>query len=527
MIEMDSSQPSANGSGSLLHRKAPVSSYQNERTINISVLSHEAIRDKIRQSLVEVSNGLAADKIRFTYTDGQNASAVRIRVENALLDALADPYRWAVRPYLVQDSQPILILLSTRQYNTHGPSLSSLLSAISDMENAAPTADVLYRLANELDNRLLRSILPEKAAIIENKLTSIAHTNSLLLATLAAEILTFQGSPTLPMKAIMKMQQSAGGCVDLNGYTRHAAATFEKRIKVDDYNFFELVHPAYFRQTVALADLVTRFVKNPRPRAIDVGPGPGTNLLAFLELLPQTEVLAIEPSDIAFQYLTDHFKDGTMVTCLREDFLCVPVESGEVDYIMSTGASHHFYTDGFLQRSAQWLRPGGYWFIADEMISPFETRKERHLNLLRHHLAYMVPLCFPWPAMDVDPRTPSEREFVDDFNNTVPHAKFYADTGMVDEAESLCRELLSRAERHGFTTKVSHPHLSFWRLQWLELQALVAGLDYEVEQKTHPRHLIKMAEGAGLKCVAHKRVYGTVGLTDDCAGTHVMAFQKA
>jgi hypothetical protein len=395
------------------------------------------------------------------------------------------------------------------------------------MESSAPTADILYRLANELDNRSLRSILPEKASIIENKLMSIAHSNSLLLATLAAEILTYQGTPTLPMKAIMKLQQRAGGSVDLNGYTKHAAATFEKRIKVDDYNFFELVHPAYFRQTVALAHLVTSFIKKPFPRAIDVGPGPGTNLLAFLELLPETEVLAIEPSDIAFQYLTDHFKGETKITCVREDFLCVPVEPEEVDYIMSTGASHHFHTDGFLQRSAQWLRPGGYWFIADEMISPFETRKERNLNLLRHHLAYMVSLCFPWPARDVDPRTLPEREFVNDFNNCVPQAKFLADTGRVDDAESLCRDLLSRAERHGFTTKVSDPHLAFWRLQWLELQALVAGLDYEVEQKTHPRHFIMMAQSAGLKCVAHKRVYGTVGLTDDCAGTHVMAFQKA
>lgn len=522
---MDPGHPPTNGNGCF--QDASVSSYQAERTINISALSHEAICDRIRQSLVEVSNGLVADKIHFTSTCGQHVSAVRSRVEDALIDALASPYRWAVRPYWVQDHEPGLILLSTRQYNTYESSFNGLLRAVSDMESLVPTADMLYRLANELDNRSLRSILPEKARILEKKLMSISHSTSLLLATLAAEILTYQGIPTLPMKAIMQLQQRAGSSVDLNGYPRHAAATFEKRIKVDDYNFFELVHPAYFRQTVALAQLVTKFIKNPCPRAVDVGPGPGTNLLAFLELLPQTKVLAVEPSDIAFQYLIDHFKGQSNITCVQKDFLCVPVELDEVDYIMSTGSSHHFYTDGFLQRSAQWLRRGSYWFIADEMISPFETRRERHLNLLRHHLAYMVPLCFPWPAGEVDPRTRAEREFVDDFNNTVPLAKFLADTGRVDAAESLCRELLSRAERHGFTTKVSDPHLAFWRLQWLELQALVAGLDYEVEQKTYPRHFIKMAEGAGLKCVAHQRVYGTVGLTDDCAGTHVMAFQKA
>ena len=356
---------------------------------------------------------------------------------------------------------------------------------------------------------------------------SIAQSDNILLAALAAEILTYQGSPTLPMQAIIKSQQKADGSVNINGAIKHVAATFEKRIKVDDYNFFELVHPAYFRQTVALATLVTRFIKHPSPRAIDVGTGPGTNLLAFLELMPHTEVLAIEPSDVAFQYLKGHLSGNAKVTCLQEDFLTVPVESANIDYIMSTGASHHFNTDEFLQRSVKWLRPGGYWFIADEMISPFETRTERSLNLLRHHLAYMTPLCFPWPTEDNDLRTPLEREFVDDYNRTVPHAKFYADNGDVDTAEHLCRGLLSSTEQHGFSTKVSDPRLAFWRLQWLELQALVAGLDYEVEQKTYPQHFKKMAEGAGLICVVHERVHGTVGLSDDGAGTHVMAFQKA
>ncbi|KAL2857259.1 S-adenosyl-L-methionine-dependent methyltransferase [Aspergillus pseudoustus] len=526
MIETDPLHPQANGTGHFQNGKVPAPSYLAERVIDMSLLSHEEICDRVRQSLVEVSNGLAADKITFTCGSHGISSSVRSQAENALLDAFVSPYRWAVRPFWVGGDEPVLILLSNRQYNIHSPSLGGLLDALSDVETSTPTADMLYRLANELDNRSLKRTVPERANFIEKKLTSVANGDSLLLATLAAEILTFQGTPTIPMKSVMKLQEKAAGPVDMNGYQRHSAATFEKRINVDDYNFFELVHPAYFRQTVALAQLVTEFVKHPFPRAIDVGTGPGTNLLAFLELLPQTDVLAIEPSDVAFKYLTGHFKGEERVTCMQEDFLCAPVEPEWVDYIMSTGASHHFHTDGFLQRSIEWLRPGGYWFIADEMISHFETRKERHLNLLRHHLAYMVPLCFPWPAADMDLWTHSEREFVNDFNSTIPQAKFFADSGNVSEAEILCRELLSRTEGRGFTSQVSDPYLAFWRLQWLELQALVAGLDYDVEQKTHPRHFIKMAESAGLKCVAHKRVYGTVGVTDHCAGTHVMAFQK-
>ena len=446
------------------------------------------------------------------------------------------------------EEESILVMLSSRRYHSYKTSYSGLLAGLSELDGSQPTAESLYRLAVKLENRSLRHIAPERTDEATSRLLRIAQSDNILLAALAAEILTHQGSPTLPMQAIIKSQQKAGGAIDLKGSAKHVAATFEKRINVDDYNFFELVHPAYFRQTVALAGLVSEFVKDPSPRAIDVGPGPGTNLLAFQELLPETEILAIEPSDVAFGYLQGHFNGNAKISCLQEGFLAVKVESEKIDYIMSTGASHHFNTDGFLQRSLEWLRPGGYWFIADEMIAPFETRTERNLSLLRHHLSYMTPLCFPWPtvaaatatatttgtgdvesdnAKDQDVRTTAERNFVDDYNRTVPLAKFYADNGDVDSAEILCRGLLSRTDQHGFTTKVSDPQLAFWRLQWLELQALVAGLDYEVEQKTYPQHFIKMAEGAGLKCVAHERVHGTVGLTDDGAGTHVMAFQKA
>lgn len=505
------------------------------RAIDLGQLTLDAVSDQVRKSLIEVSNGLIAERLIFTNTHDPNTCALRAGAEKALAKALASPYRWAVGCYWVQDvdDEPVLIMLSTRQYNSYKTSHSGLLDCLSDLEGLDPSADVLYRLAFELDNRSLRHAVPKRANAALRKLQSIAESDSLLSAALAAEILTRQGSPNVPMQAITKSQQKAGGSVYLNGNPRHVAATFEKRINVDDYNFFELVHPAYFRQTVALAGLVSKFVKTSCPRAIDVGPGPGTNLLAFQELLPDTRVLAVEPSDVAFQYLQGQFGMDKKITCLQEDFLTVIPEPEKIDYIMSTGASHHFNTDGFLQRSMEWLRPGGFWFIADEMVSPFETRIQRSLNLLRHHLSYMTPLCFHWSLVSdsngyggFDIRTESERAFVEDFNRTVPHAKFYADCGDVEAAEALCRGLLARTDKYGFTTKISDPNLAFWRLQWLELQALVAGLDYDVEQKTHPQHFIKMAEGAGLICIAHERVHGTHGLGDLDAGTHVMAFQK-
>ncbi|KAI2787072.1 Beauvericin nonribosomal cyclodepsipeptide synthetase BEA1 [Penicillium oxalicum] len=512
-----------------LGRNSPaVAIHRGSKIINVDMLSSDDLSEQIRQSLIGISNGIAAEKVIFTTNHDLDAVSLRALAAQGLAKALTGPYHWAVQCYWLQNDEPVLIMLSARRYNSYKSSYSGLLDAVSDLlTHPKPTAQTLYRLAYELDNRSLHLIAPQEANKAMAKLLSIAQGDSMLLASLAAEILTHQGTPTLPAQAIRSSQQKAGAFIDLNGTTKNAAATFEKRINVDDYNFFELVHPAYFRQTVALATMVTKFITKPSSRAMDVGPGPGSNLLAFCELMPHTEILAIEPSDVAFQYLKDHFRNNSRVKCLQEDFLNLPVEPEGVDYIMSTGASHHFNTDAFLQRSIEWLRPGGYWCIADEMISPFTTRTERMLNLLRHHLAYMTPLCFPWSGAEREMLTPSERDFVDDYNHTIPHAKFHADIGGVDDAEALCRELLSRTEQRGFTTKVSDPKLAFWRLQWLELQALIAGLDYEVEQKTYPQHFKQMAEGAGLVCVAHERVYGTTGLSDEDAGTHVMVFQKA
>lgn len=505
---------------------------ESTKRVDVGRLSWDAVSEQIRQSLIEVSNGLLAERLHFINSHDAPGS---LGVEKALEKAFASSYRWAVRCHWVHrdEDEPVLIMLSTRRYHSYKSSHSGLLQALSDLDSPTTSSEeVLYRLAFELDNRSLRHTVPEQATEAIEKLLSIAQSEDILLAALAAEILTNQGMPTLPMQAIIKSQNMAGRALHPNKGIKHVAATFENRINVDDYNFFELVHPAYFRQTVALARLVAKFIKTPCPRVIDVGPGPGTNLLAFQKLMPDTQVLAVEPSDVAFQYLQAHLSGNKRMTCLQEDFLSVPLDPDRIDYIMSTGASHHFNTDAFLQRSAEWLRPGSYWFIADEMVSPFETRVQRNLNLLRHHLSYMTSLCFPWSLVgdgdgDVrDVRTDAERAFVDDFNRDIPHAKFYADNNQLEAAEKLCRSLLARTDLHGFTSKVSDPRLAFWRLQWLELQALVAGLDYEVEQKTHPRHLIKMAEGAGLICVAHERVYGTTGLSDDDAGTHVMAFQK-
>ncbi|WP_244668572.1 hypothetical protein, partial [Brucella melitensis] len=42
-------------------------------------------------------------------------------------------------------------------------------------------------------------------------------------------------------------------------------------------------------------------------------------------------------------------------------------------------------------------------------------------------------------------------------------------------------------------------------------QALVAGLDYEVEQKTYPARFVSLAESSGFSLLQHRRIYATQG----------------
>ncbi|MFC9894714.1 hypothetical protein ACFVMC_13580 [Nocardia sp. NPDC127579] len=65
------------------------------------------------------------------------------------------------------------------------------------------------------------------------------------------------------------------------------------------------------------------------------------------------------------------------------------------------------------------------------------------------------------------------------------------------------------------------------RFAVLELEALVAGIDYDVEPKTYLRNFLAMARSEGLEVLEHQRVHATVGDSAHDAGTHVMALCRA
>ena len=71
----------------------------------------------------------------------------------------------------------------------------------------------------------------------------------------------------------------------------------------------------------------------------------------------------------------------------------------------------------------------------------------------------------------------------------------------------------------------SHPLAVFSRFHLLELQALIAGFDYEVEQKTFPKRFKALARKNGFDIIDHHRIYATDGDDVEDAGTHLVVLE--
>ncbi|APJ04313.1 class I SAM-dependent methyltransferase [Silvanigrella aquatica] len=303
---------------------------------------------------------------------------------------------------------------------------------------------------------------------------------------------------------------------------------FESKINVNEYNFFEAVHPAYSYQVVRIFNylkknnlLSTRFV--------DIGTGPGTALQMLLEILPSySKIDVVEPSPVAFSYLKDRFKNNYFINLIQKSFL-----EYHPDYplklAISVGSSHHFNTYFLLQHAYKILDKEGYLIISDEFISPFHSVLERKKNLISHHMGYICDLMslsidilnLPISCYD------DEIELIRLSNNTYPKIKLNILTDNLEISEKMCRELLNKLN-HLIDEKMflSNTFISYYRLCYLELQALVAGLDYIVECKTYVENLICMAEDIGFICDYHEKIYATSSGCKYQSGTHIVCFKK-
>lgn len=345
------------------------------------------------------------------------------------------------------------------------------------------------------------------------RLEALVCGDTLVTATLAAEALTRSGTPAVPRDrraSDAKAPAPRGG---------DDGVWFEDRIDVDAYATHELVHPAYARQALFAADALTELPEG--SAIVDIGCGPGAPLQMLLELLPELTVDAVDPSPASITHLSRRFADDRRVTPVASSVADLPA-SARYAAAVSTGASHHLDTSEFLVSVADRIPSGAPFVVCDEMIRPFASVLERERHLLLHHLHYVLDTCVQVPG-DV---TENERRLMASVRNEAPLAFAEATDGRVEDAGRRVRDLLARLRADPPAPSPSSTLLAFYRLHLLELEALVAGLDYEVEMKTSPERFELLAETAGFRCERHVRLYATDGNRPKDAGTHAYLLRR-
>lgn len=480
------------------------------RPLPLTLEEWDGVGIQLQRGLVETIHGLPAFRMIISPVSEDNSGVLRKIASQ--FEALGDtPFGMLLKRFIAKEEESVhLIMLG-----------SPLVAAASRAEaENSPNGNPVFEIAARLyllAARESRQLSEETLSFVKEM---VSHT-SLTVSTIAAEIMTQRGSPSVPPQVFGATRLTVGERAESEN------PLFEDRINVHAYNAYELVHPAYSRQVVLLAgEILKRFGESGEPVAcLDVGTGPGLPLLMLLELCPRLQVTAIEPSPTSFAYLVRNLAHMPNVNPVQVDFLACEA-SEDYPLIVSVGASHHLNTSFFLQHAWRLLANDGLLMVADEFVSPFATPQERMCRLIQHHVAYLVATLVPIPEEVVAAVAPAERMLIEKLASQVPLIAFEALSGRGEAAATRCRKLMEGTGSLKLPATVSDPLLAFHRFHLLELEALLAGLDYEVERKTYPEHLVAIAEAVGFTMVEHRRVYATAGRSEFDAGTHVFVFAK-
>jgi len=474
----------------------------------------DGLRAILRRSLIDVANGTDGHLIRFRDAP-RNDSASQARTLRDEVFAFDDRrFIWPLARLAGTDHHgPFLAILPQRVSNAFG-----MPHEIPPWNKTVMTSAIwLAHLAQAAGRHLGET---EMSALRDH-----VDSPSLVLRTLAAEALTQRGEPTIPI------QPTDMSTADSNRVSAHhgrdVEGTFSDRIDVGNYNVFELLHPAYARQIVALAQDVA-VSGDQSDHAVDVGTGPGLPLLMLAELLQGVSWTAIEPDETAFRYLKENVRRHPQIEPHQADFLEYDRPAETVGLLTSVGASHHFNTAYMFQKAMMVLKPGGVLTVADEFLPAFAMCETRNAALVQHHGAYMVNAmaALESAADGLDAAGDQDTERYSAFKSSIPAAMMAARNGEVDRATQICRNLHTRLAGDTFHDPPHHKAGAYVRFFWLELQAMVAGFDYEVERKTYPQRFAELAAMAGLKQVAHRRIFPTTETDPMGGGTHVFTFRK-
>lgn len=478
------------------------------RTLNwpVDAEGWEGVHDLVERIHTEVANGFRAMMLRLEGCILPPEQALATLREH-LSRICSTDYKWPTfqivdidrgAPYVA-----VMPLLFTQIFNS-GTNLQP--------ENAVWTQ--AFRMARRAEARLMPSDAEAEHS----------ESDSWVLESLACECALQAGHVRLPRQLQHLAQRSYSGITAAS-----LPESFSSRIQVDHYDAFELLHPAYARQVVAMVEDIAEFnaaAMKASAQIIDVGTGPGVPLLMLRELLPQLQVLAVEPDPVAFACLQMNTEGLDRVELYQGDFLVMDFPQKSLKVITSVGASHHFNTAFMLQKAWMLLEPGGILSVADEFLPPFNDSESRNIALVLHHSSYILTAAAALDMCQGDIVEDAEFEMFREFRHCLVQAVMKAEQGLAREAVSLCRDLYLSTRKSQLTKKPDHAIGAYTRFFCLELQAMVAGFDYEVERKTHVQRFLELASATGFELLRQRRVFATTGNGQRDGGTHVITMRR-
>jgi hypothetical protein len=178
-----------------------------------------------------------------------------------------------------------------------------------------------------------------------------------------------------------------------------------------------------------------------------------------------------------------------------------------------------------MQKATSLLNKNGVLIIADEFISEFSNEEERQRNLTLHHSGYLLHILHSINNIKFDSTKPVIALFKE-VKKQLIQAWMAALENNTAHAVNTCRKIEESLREVNFKKSTDCYLGAFMRFFSLEMQAMIAGFDYEVEQKTTPLRLIEMARFAGLQLVNHRRIFATHGTSEFSSGTHVLTFKR-
>ncbi len=469
----------------------------------MSATAWEGVESLLQRMRLEVANGSGPMMLRFRGCHARGEEALAM-LRDRLDLAAAGLYRWPVSMLAAMDGDGPYLAVFPLHFT----------QAFAQVDHALARTDV-GRRALTLARRAEVDLICEGDGVHDD----LASEHKVLQA-LGGECALKSGLLLLP-EAVQLLDRKTG----VSAAPSTEAGAFSSRIQVEHYDAFELLHPAYARQVVAMAQDIGDFTL--ARHTVDVGSGPGVPLLMLQELLPDLQALAVEPDPVAYACLQANVEGRNGIALHQGGFLELALANGSLELITSVGASHHFNTAFMLQKAWRLLKPGAVFSVADEFLPPFADAESRNLALVQHHGAYMLHVAAEMECCGLPHGRDMDHGLYRAFKQHLSQAVWLAQRRQALAAARLCRELFVQCRQASLDQRPAHAVGAYVRFFWLELQAMVAGFDYEVECKTHVRRFLELAAGTGFELLRHRRIFATQGDHAHDGGTHVMTFRRS